>query len=50
MEDLLADQSYLYALQALQAVADKYKERPFSDVWVVGGVQPGLEANFGVGG
>jgi protein disulfide-isomerase A6 len=37
-------------LQILRGLTAKYKDRPFSYLWAEGGAQPGLEANFGVGG
>ena len=36
--------------QILRGLTAKYKDRPFSYLWAEGGAQPGLEANFGVGG
>jgi hypothetical protein len=37
-------------LQILRGLTAKFKDRPFSYLWAEGGAQPGLEANFGVGG
>lgn len=37
-------------LTMLRALAEEAKDRPFAWFWAEGGVQPGLEANLGVGG
>jgi protein disulfide-isomerase A6 len=37
-------------IKTLKAMANKYKERPYSYLWVEGGAQAGLEQNMGVGG
>lgn len=37
-------------IKALRKVADKYKDRPYSYFWAVGGAHPELERNMDVGG
>mmetsp|Transcript_11091 Transcript_11091/g.23921 ORF Transcript_11091/g.23921 Transcript_11091/m.23921 type:complete len:457 (+) Transcript_11091:59-1429(+) len=34
----------------LKKLSEKYKDRPFSYLWLAAGQQPDLESNFGVGG
>ncbi|KAG2442054.1 hypothetical protein HYH02_009845 [Chlamydomonas schloesseri] len=37
-------------IKTLKGLAEAYKDKPYSYLWVEGGAQPGLEANFDVGG
>lgn len=37
-------------IKVLKYAAEKYKDRPFSYLWVQGGAQAALETNFDVGG
>ncbi len=37
-------------IDTLKALAEAYKDRPFSWLWAEGAAQPGLEANLEVGG
>lgn len=37
-------------IKAMRKIADKYKDRPYSYFWAVGGSHPELERNMDVGG
>lgn len=47
--DSMADGRKKY-IEILKKAADKFKDGNFGHMWVEGGKQPDLEANFGVGG